>query len=239
MFRATVAQSGTWPQVGHASYLLNLASPEEELWARSRDTLIVEMQRCERLGLLGLVLHPGSHRGAGAEEGLRRIAQALGEVHTATPGFSSEVLLETTSKGGHSIGHNFDHLAWVLDATPQGERLGVCLDTCHVFTAGYELRTREGYDATIDEFDRVVGLSRLKVVHLNDSKGELGSHRDRHEHIGRGHIGLEGFRNVLNDPRLSAVPGILETPKGDDLGEDRMNLATLRSLVDGCRPVHE
>jgi deoxyribonuclease-4 len=233
MFREAAAESGVRPQVGHASYLLNLASPDDGLWAKSRDTLIVEMQRCERLGLRGLVLHPGSHRGAGEEAGLGRIAHALGEVHAATHGFGSQVLLETTSGGGHSLGHTFEHLAWLLDATPDGERLGICLDTCHVFTAGYELRTAEGYEATIEEFDQVVGLDRLSVIHLNDSKGELGSHRDRHEHIGDGHIGLDGFRNLLNDPRLSAVPGLLETPKSDDLHEDRANLDTLRSLVDG------
>ena len=230
-FRDAVGESGIWPQVGHASYLLNLASPDDALWARSRDALITEMRRCERLGLLGLVLHPGSHRGAGEEAGLARIAGALGEVHAATSGFRSQVLLETTSGGGHSLGHTFEHLAWLLDVTPEGERLGVCLDTCHVFTAGYELRTADGYGATIDEFDRVVGLDRLKAIHLNDTKGELGSHRDRHVHIGEGHIGLEGFRNMLNDARLSAVPGLLETPKDDDLSEDMVNLAALRSLV--------
>ena len=231
-FKTAVAESGIWPQVGHASYLLNLASPDDSLWAKSRDTLIIEMQRCERLGLLGLVLHPGSHRGAGEQAGLERIARALGEVHEATPGFESQVLLETTSGGGHSLGHTFEHLAWMLDGAPGGERLGVCLDTCHVFAAGYELRTPDGYDATIEQFDRIVGLDRLRVIHLNDSKGEFGSHRDRHEHIGDGHIGLDGFSNLLNDSRLSAITGLLETPKGDDLHEDRENLSTLRSLVD-------
>jgi len=231
-FREAAAKSGIRPQVGHASYLLNLASPDDGLWAKSRDTLIIELRRCERLGLLGLVLHPGSHRGAGEEAGLDRIARALGEVHAATPGFGSQIVLETTSGGGHSLGYTFEHLARLLDATPEGERLGICLDTCHVFTAGYELRTREGYDETIEEFDRVIGLDRLSVIHLNDTKGELGSHRDRHEHIGDGHIGLDGFRNLMNDPRLSAIPGLLETPKGDDLHEDRVNLGTLRSLVD-------
>ena len=230
-FQETAAETGIWPQVGHASYLLNLASPDQDLWVRSRDTLIVELQRCEALGVIGLVLHPGSHRGAGEEAGLERIAQALGEAHAATPGYRTQVLLETTSGGGNIVGYTFEHLAWLLDHTHEGDRLGVCLDTCHVFTAGYELRTLDGYQATIDTFDHVIGLDRLKVVHLNDTTGELGSHRDRHEHIGKGQIGLDGFRHVLNDPRLSAVPGLLETPKGDDLREDRENLATLRSLI--------
>lgn len=231
-FKATAAETGIHPLIGHASYLLNLASPDQDLWAKSRDTLIIELERCEALGCSGLVLHPGSHRGAGEEVGLERIAQALGEVHAATPGFETQVLLETTSGGGDTVGHTFEHLAWLIERAPEGDRLGVCLDTCHVFTAGYELRTPEGYAATIEAFDRVIGLDRLKVVHLNDSKGELGSHRDRHEHIGKGQIGLAGFRHILNDPRLAAAPGLLETPKGDDLHEDAENLATLRSLIE-------
>jgi deoxyribonuclease-4 len=231
-FRAAVADTGISPQVGHASYLLNIASPDDGLWAKSRDTLLVELQRCEALGLIGLVLHPGSHRGAGEEDGLDRIARALAEVHSATPGFRAQVLLETASGGGHLLGHTFEQLAWLIEHTPQGNRLGVCLDTCHVFSSGYELRTAEGYSRTMEAFDRLIGLGRLKVVHLNDSRGELGSHRDRHAHIGEGQIGLAGFRQVLNDPRLSALPGLLETPKGDDLHEDRENLATLRSLTE-------
>jgi len=231
-FKDAAAEYDIRPQVGHASYLLNLASPDDDLWLRSRDTLIIEMERCERLGLIGLVLHPGSHRGAGEEAGLDRIARALGETHAATAGFRSRVLLETTSGAGDSLGHTFEQLAWLLDGASEGERLGVCLDTCHVFTAGYELRTAEGYEATIREFDRVVGLDRLMAIHLNDTKGELGSRRDRHAHIGEGRIGLAGFHHVLNDARLAAIPGLLETPKGEDLSEDRMNLAALRSLVD-------
>ena len=231
-FKGRAAGTGISPQVGHASYLLNVASPDETLWAKSRETLLVELQRCEALGLSGLVLHPGSHRGAGEQAGLERIARAVGEVHAATSGFRAQVLLETTSGGGAMVGYTFEHLAWLIDHTPQGGRLGVCLDTCHIFSAGYELRTPDGYAATIEAFDRVIGLDRLKVVHLNDTKGELGSHRDRHEHIGKGQIGLAGFRQVLNDPRLSALPGLLETPKDDDLREDRENLATLRSLIE-------
>lgn len=230
-FRHLASECAIWPQVGHASYLLNLASPDEELWSKSRDTLIIEMERCERLGLLGLVLHPGSHRGSGEESGLARIARALGELHGATPGFDAQILLETTSGSGHSLGHRFEQLGWLLEATPEGHRLGVCLDTCHIFAAGYDLRTPRRYQETIEQFDRTIGLDRLSVIHLNDSKGELGSHRDRHEHIGQGCIGLQGFRNVLSDPRLSDVPGILETPKGKDLHEDKLNLATLRSLA--------
>jgi deoxyribonuclease-4 len=231
-FKARAEESGIQPAVGHASYLLNLGTPDEELWRKSRDVLILELQRCEALGVPYLVLHPGAHVGAREEVGLTRVAQALGQVHAATPGFSAQILLETTAGQGTSLGYSFEHLAWLLSHTPEGERLGVCLDTCHVFAAGYELRTLEGYTDTIEIFDHVIGLDRLRVVHLNDSKGDLGSRKDRHEHIGKGRIGLGGFRHVMNDPRLAGLPGLLETPKGQDLREDRENLTTLRSLCE-------
>ena len=229
-FKERAAETGIHPVVAHTSYLLNLGTPDEKLWHRSLETLIIELERCEALEVPYLVLHPGSHVGTGEEAGLARVAEALGKVHAATPGFRAQILLETTAGQGTNLGYRFEHLAWLLENTPQGERLGVCLDTCHVFAAGYELRTEEGYEATMAAFDRTVGLKRLKAVHLNDSKGDLGSHKDRHEHIGKGHIGLEGFRNVLNDPRLAGLPGLLETPKSDDLHEDAENLAVLRSL---------
>jgi len=230
-FKAQAEETGIHPVVGHSSYLLNLASPDEALWTRSRDVLIVELERCEALGVGTLVLHPGSHVGSGEEAGLARVAQALGEVHRATGGFQTRILLETTAGQGTNLGHRFEHLAWLIEHTPEGERLGVCFDTCHVFAAGYELRTPEGYAATMDAFERIVGLDRLEALHLNDCRGELGSRKDRHDHIGAGHIGLEGFRHLVNDSRLAGLPGLLETPKGDDLAEDRENLARLRSLV--------
>jgi len=230
-FKAKAEETGIQPVVAHTSYLLNLGTPDDTLWKRSRDTLIIELERCEALGVPYLVLHPGSHVGTGEEVGLAQVAQALGEVHAATPGFRAQILLETTAGQGTNLGYRFEHLGWLLEHTPTGERLGVCLDTCHVFAAGYELRTPDGYAATMEAFDRAVGLGRLKALHLNDSKGDLGSRKDRHEHIGKGHIGLEGFRHVLNDSRLANLPGLLETPKSDDLHEDRENLAVLRSLV--------
>ena len=231
-FHERQAETGIAPVVGHASYLLNLASPKEDLWHRSRDTLIGELERCEALGAIGLVLHPGAHVGSGEAAGMNCVAQALGEVHAATPGFEAQILLETTAGQGTSLGASFEELARLIDATPGGERLGVCLDTCHVFAAGYELRTPAGYAATMAAFDRTIGLDRLKALHLNDSKYDLGENRDRHEHIGQGFIGLEGFRNLLNDPRLDGLPGFLETPKSPDLHEDVENLAVLRSLVE-------
>jgi len=232
-FKASAAETGIHPVVGHASYLLNLASPDNALWTRSRDTLVVELQRCEALEIPYLVLHPGSHVGTGEEAGLARVTQGLGDVHAVTPGFRTQILLETTAGQGSSLGCRFEQLAWLIEHAPQGERLGVCLDTCHVFVAGYELRTPGGYAATLEAFERAIGLERLKAIHLNDSKGDLGCRKDRHEHIGKGRIGLEGFRNLLNDPRLAHLPGLLETPKGDDLCEDRENLAVLRSLQGG------
>jgi deoxyribonuclease-4 len=230
-FKAKAKETGIGPVVGHTSYLLNLGTHDEALWAKSRDMLIVELERCEALEVPWLVLHPGSHVGAGEEAGLAQVAQALGEVHTATPGFRTRILLETTAGQGTSLGCRFEHLAWLMEHTPEGERLGVCLDTCHVFAAGYELRTTAGYAATMEAFGRIIGLKRLHAIHLNDSKGNLGSRKDRHEHIGNGNIGLEGFRHVVNDSRLAGLPALLETPKGDDLHEDRENLAVLRSLI--------
>jgi deoxyribonuclease-4 len=227
---------GIRPIVGHTSYLLNLCSPHDDLWCKSIDTLVIELERCEELGVPWLVLHPGAHVGTGEEAGVARMARALGKVHAATPGFRTRLLLETTAGQGTRLGYRFEHLAWLLRQTPAGERLGICLDTCHVFAAGYELRTPDGYAATMRAFDRVIGLERLEAIHLNDSKGELGSRKDRHEHIGKGHIGLEGFRHLLNDARLARLPGILETPKSDDLHEDRENLAVLRCLRAGTAP---
>jgi deoxyribonuclease-4 len=230
-FEAWAGETGISPVVGHTSYLLNLGTHDEALWAKSRDMLIIELERCEALEVPWLVLHPGSHVGAGEEAGLAQVAQALGEVHAATPGFRARILLETTAGQGTSLGCRFEHLAWLMEHTLEGERLGVCLDTCHVFAAGYELRTTAGYAATMEAFDRIIGLKRLHAIHLNDSKGNLGSRKDRHEHIGKGNIGLEGFRHVMNDSRLAGLPALLETPKGDDLHEDRENLAVLRSLI--------
>ncbi len=229
-FKAKSEETDIRPVVAHTSYLLNLASPKDDLWQKSLDTLVIEMERCEALEIPYLVLHPGSHVGSGEEAGLARVAQGLGEVHAATPGFRVQILLENTAGQGTNLGYSFEHLAWLIEHTPEGDRLGVCLDTCHVFAAGYDLRAAENYAATMTEFDRIIGLEQIKALHLNDSKGNLGSRKDRHTHIGLGHIGLEGFRNLLNDPRLEGLPGLLETPKGDDLREDRENLAVLRSL---------
>lgn len=231
LFKERAVETGIYPAVGHASYLLNLAAPDEDLWRKSRDTLIIELERCEALDIPYLVLHPGSHMGAGEEEGLKRVAQALGQVHGATRGFRVRILLETTAGQGTNLGYRFEHLAWLLENTPEGDRLGVCLDTSHIFAAGYDLRTPDTYAATLDTFDRIIGLGRLRAIHLNDSKADLGSRVDRHDHIGQGRLGPEAFRLVVNDPRFAQLPGLLETPKSDDLHEDVENLRVLRALL--------
>ena len=230
-FQEAQQRTGIGPVVAHAAYLINIASSKPELYEKSVRSLTTEVERCERLGVPYLVLHPGSHTGAGVEAGLARVAGALGEIHAATPGYRTQILLETTAGQGTNLGADFESLAYLLAETEQGDRLGVCLDTCHVFTAGYELRTPEGYEETITAFDNVIGLDRLKAIHLNDSKYPFDSHRDRHEHIGKGYLGEESFRHILNDARLDGLPGLLETPKSKDLHEDRENLAALRALV--------
>ncbi len=231
-FKAAEAETGIRPVVAHAAYLINIASPKEGLRKRSVASLIAEATRCEQLGIPYLVLHPGAHTGAGVDEGIRLAAQSLGEVHAATEGFRLQILLETMAGQGTVLGRTFEELVRIIEATPQGERLGICFDTCHVFAAGYELRSPEGYAETMAHFDRVLGFERLKVIHLNDSQHPLGSHKDRHAHIGHGHLGEEPFRHLLHDARLEGLPGILETPKSADLHEDRENLATLRRLAE-------
>lgn len=231
LFREAQQRTGIGPVVAHAAYLINVASPKPELYAKSVRALAAEVERCEALGVPYLVLHPGSHTGSGVETGLARVAGALGEIHTATPGYRTQILLETTAGQGTNLGATFEHLAYLLAETAEGKRLGICLDTCHIFAAGYELRTAGGYDETIAAFDRVIGLDRLKAIHLNDSKYPFDSRRDRHEHIGKGYLGEESFRHILNDIRLDGLPGVLETPKSKDLHEDRENLAALRALI--------
>ncbi|UCC62955.1 MAG: deoxyribonuclease IV [Anaerolineae bacterium] len=223
---------GIFPVVAHTSYLINIGSPEEAMWQKSYDALKVELERCETLGIPYLALHPGSHLKAGEENGLANIARALSQLHAETSGFVTMVCLEGMAGQGTNLGYTFEQLAWLLEHTDEGERLGICLGSCHLYGAGYDVRTPEGYGETMEAFDRIIGLERLKFVHLNDSVHELGSRRDRHAHIGEGTIGLEGFRNFVNDPRLVDMPGLLETDKSDDLHEDIENLARLRSLIE-------
>ena len=231
-FKVAVVETGIWPVFAHALYLINLATPGDALWAKSVDALADDLERCEQLGLPGLVIHPGSHMDSGVEAGIQRIAAALDNVHTRLPGYQVQVWLEVTAGQGSSLGHTFEQLRAMIDGVSEPERLGVCFDTAHAFAAGYELRTREGYEATWAHFDHILGLDRLRAIHLNDSKKELDSRVDRHEHIGQGLLGLEPFRFLVNDIRFRGIPMTLETEKGPDLAEDKENLATLRSLVE-------
>ncbi len=231
-FRAHLASTGIGPVVAHDSYLINLCSPEDSLWEKSVEAFLVELDRCEALGVPYLVTHPGSHTGAGDEAGLSRLARALDRVHASRSKHQVQILLETTAGQGTGLGHRFEQLGKVLQDVNEAQRLGVCLDTCHVFAAGYDLRTPDKYRETMERFSQSVGMENLKAIHLNDSKRELGSRVDRHEQIGKGQIGVEAFRMLLNDANLSSVPMLLETPKGPDYAEDRINLALLRSLLE-------
>jgi deoxyribonuclease-4 len=233
LFRKTLRQTRLRLPMAHDSYLINLASPDEILYRRSVEAFVDELQRAERLGLAYLVMHPGAHVDSGEEAGLRRVAQALDEAHARCPGFRVQVLLETTAGQGSCLGHRFEHLASILAQVAEPERLGVCLDTCHVFAAGYALAPEAEYRATFRAFDKLIGLRRLRAFHVNDSLKPQGSRVDRHAHIGRGCLGLEPFRLLLNDPRFRTRPMVLETPKEDpsEGDMDAVNLATLRGLI--------
>jgi deoxyribonuclease-4 len=232
-FAATLAERKISHPTSHVSYLINLATPDKILWKKSVDSFVVEMLRAEQLGIPYVVAHPGAHTTASEAAGLKLVVRALNEVHRQTRGIKAMCLLETTAGQGSSLGWKFEQLAAILDAVRDGDRLGVCVDTCHVFAAGYPLADPKVYAATMRKLNRVIGIERVKAFHLNDSKRELGSRVDRHEHIGRGKIGIEGFCNLLNDARFARVPMYLETPKGIEKGRDldEMYLATLRALV--------
>jgi deoxyribonuclease IV len=232
-FRRTLRQTRLRQPMAHDCYLTNLASPEEALYRRSVETFLVELQRAERLGLRYLIMHPGAHVDSGEEAGLVRVAAALDEIHTRSPDCRVRVLLETTAGQGSTLGHRFEHLGRILTLVADPNRLGVCFDTCHVFAAGYALAPAAEYQATMRAFDRTIGLGKLRVFHINDSLKPQGSRVDRHAHIGRGEMGLEPFRLLVNDRRFRNRPMILETPKeeGEESDMDAVNLATLRGLA--------
>ena len=217
--------------VAHDSYLLNLGSPDPALRQRSVAAFIDEFERCEVLGVTNLIAHPGAHVGAGEAEGIKTISRSLDEVHKACPGYRAKITLEITAGQGSNLGYRFEQIANMIDATHESDRLRVCFDTEHAFAAGYDIRTKEGYERTFSEFDEAIGIDLLAAFHLNDSKKEFHSRVDRHEHIGKGFIGVEAFRLLMNDKRFWGLPMCLETPKGPDLKEDRENLTLLRSLI--------
>ncbi len=234
-FKANLDATGIGPVVAHDCYLGNLAAPRASLWKKAVAAFRDEMDRAERLGIPSLVTHPGSHAGAGEAEGVRRVAEALNVLHAAFPLHRTQILLETTAGQGSSLGYRFEQLAAILDQVERADRVGICLDTCHVFAAGYDIRTRDGYRKTMRDLAACLGLHRVKAIHLNDSVQGLGSRVDRHAHIGDGRLGLDPFRWLLNDPAFRGVPMILETPKGEDFVKaDRRNLARLRRLLNGA-----
>ena len=230
-FRINQKDTGIATVIAHDSYLLNLGSPDIGLRKCSVAAFIDELERCEVLGVTNLVAHPGAHVGAGEAEGIKLIAKSLDEVHKSCLGYKVKVTLEITAGQGSNLGYRFEQIGDVLDATKESDRLRVCFDTEHAFAAGYDIRTKEGYEQTFAEFDDAIGIDRLAAFHLNDSKKEFHSRVDRHEHIGKGYIGVEAFRLLLNDKRFWGLPMCLETPKGPDLKEDRENLTLLRNLI--------
>ncbi len=219
--------------ISHDSYLINLGSPDDELWKKSIDAMVVEVQRAELLGIPYVVAHPGAFTTSTEARGIKRISRGLNEVHKQTKGVQAQILLETTAGQGSNLGWRFEHLADIIEGTKDPDRLGVCFDTCHVHSAGYPMGTEKDYKATMKSLNATVGVKQVKAFHLNDSKTPFGSRVDRHEHIGQGSLGLEPFRYLLNDRRFARRPMYLETPKGEKNGKDldTVNLKKLRSLI--------
>lgn len=231
LFRTKFAASGLQEVISHDIYLINLASPPGETRDKSLAAFRDELETCARLGITKVVMHPGSHLADSPQTGLARVTEAFDQLFSEVPQFEGRVLIETTAGQGSNLGRTFEELAAIIHDSRYPEKFGVCFDTCHTFAAGYDTATEDGYRNTMEQFDRLIGLARLQCFHLNDSKKGLGSRVDRHEHIGKGALGLNPFRFILNDPRFSAVPKILETPKGDNDEMDAVNLALLRGLV--------
>jgi len=215
----------------HANYLINLAATNGQFHANSIRSLSEELVRADQLELPFLVLHPGAHLGAGEEAGLEKVVESIDCVFSGLPKIKTRIALETTAGQGSCLGNEFEHLAYIISRVCEPERLCVCLDTAHVFASGYDIGTEASVRKTFREFGRVVGLDRLVGIHLNDSKTACGSRVDRHEHIGRGRIGLPAFRFIMGERRFRKIPKVLETPKGKDLREDVINLKTLRRLM--------
>jgi len=214
----------------HGSYLVNLATVKEDLLKKSIEAFALELERCQQLGISKAVLHPGSHGGAGVDKGIEQFTanldKAIAKAHSDT-----RILVETTAGQGTGLGSTFEEIAAIISLSKYSDRIAVCVDTCHIFSAGYDIRTQDAYDQTMATFDTVIGINKIEFFHLNDSKKELGSRVDRHTHIGEGFIGLEGFRCLMNDPRFAECSMTLETPKDKDLADDRKNLQILNGLI--------
>jgi deoxyribonuclease IV len=230
-YKKLLRESSIGPVVVHDTYLINLCATNADILQKSRHALKDELDRCEMLGVEYLNFHPGSHMGAGENDGIQRIAESLNLIHEQTAHYHVKSVIETTAGQGTAIGYRFEHLRRIIDLVAQPERMAVCVDTCHIFAAGYDILTEAGYEQTFREFDDVIGLDRLVAFHVNDAKRERGSRVDRHEHIGKGMIGKAGFRLLMNDDRFKTVPKILETPKEAEMKEDVKNMRVLRSLI--------
>lgn len=229
-FGRAVHQGGFEHVIAHIDYLINPASANHQTAARSIESLRQEIGRCQSLGITLVVMHPGSHGGAGQAHGIRKLGAALGTVLAGDGNLT--ILLETTAGQGNGIGNTFEQLAEIIERSGVDRRIGVCYDTCHTFAAGYDIRTRQTYEQTMGSFDRLLGIERLRAFHLNDSKKGLGARVDRHQHIGWGQLGLEPFGLIMNDPTFRNVPKIIETPKEGNPGlYDRINLDTLMGLM--------
>lgn len=229
-FRAARKASGIY-FFAHNSYLVNLASQDAEMFATSVQAMTAELERAEALDLPFIVMHPGSHGGAGEEAGLRRIAQGLDEIVKATAGFRCRMALEVTAGQGKSLGYRLEHLSWLMENVSNEKRFGTCLDTAHLYAAGYNVKTREGYEGMMAQVDKLFGVQRVLGLHLNDSKVPLGARVDRHEHLGEGEIGLDCFKWIVQDPRWASTPKVLETPKSEDMHEDVANLSKLAPFL--------
>lgn len=230
-FKSNLKNSNLKFIVSHDSYLINLCAKDKSILKKSREAFLDELTRCEQLRISYLNFHPGSHLGAGEKEGIKLIAESLNIIHNKTKNFKVSSMLEATAGAGTAIGYRFEQLREIIDLVEDQKRMSVCIDTAHIFAAGYDIKNPKNYKKVIKEFDEIIGLERLKCFHINDSKKELGSRRDRHEHIGKGFIGKEGFSNIMNDKRLKKIPKILETPKGKEMKEDIRNIKTLLSLI--------
>lgn len=230
-YKKLLAASNIRFVVSHDSYLINLCAKDKEILKKSRAAFIDELERCELLGIPHLNFHPGAHGGRGESEGIKLIAESINLAHRKTEGFSVQSMIETTAGQGTNLGWQFDQIRRIIDLVDDKDRMTVCIDTAHIFAAGYDISTKEGYRKTMKEFDETIGLDRLKCFHMNDSKKPLGSRVDRHADIGKGFIGESGFANIMNDRRLASIPKILETPKGKDQKEDIVNLRRLKDLI--------
>jgi len=231
LFALRLKETKIFPVISHDCYLINLASVNQDTEQKSIAAFTDEILRADLLNIPYLVMHPGSHLQAGEKAGINRIAKNLNTIFKQINKTKTMILLETTAGQGTNLGYKFEQLAEIISLIKDKEKIGICLDTCHIFAAGYDIRDKKNYQKTFSEFDKIIGLDKLKVIHLNDSKKDLGCKVDRHEHIGKGFIGLNGFRLLLNDERLKDIPMVLETPKSPDGNADLENLDVLRKLI--------